>query len=52
MDKKYDIVYCKPCNAVKITEDDFKCLICGGTSEIIGFTHPVLQQMLRIENEG
>lgn len=50
MDKQYDIVYCKECNAVKITEDDKSCLICKGQSEVIGFEHKVVQDVLDIES--
>jgi hypothetical protein len=49
MNKEYEIVYCKECNAVKITEDDRSCLICNGTSEVIGFEHQVIQDILDVE---
>ena len=49
MDKQYEIVYCKQCNAVKITEDDKSCLICNGTSEVIGFEHKIVQDILDVE---
>jgi hypothetical protein len=49
MDKQYEIVYCKPCNAVKITEGDKSCLICNGTSEVIGFEHKIIQDILEVE---
>lgn len=49
MNKEYEIVYCKKCNAVKITESDRDCLICNGTSEVIGFEHKVIQEMLDVE---
>jgi hypothetical protein len=52
MDKEYEIVYCKECNAIKITDADRNCLICDGTSEVIGFQHQVIQTMLEVENEG
>ncbi len=52
MIKEYEIVYCKECNAVKITDSDKTCLICNGTSEIIGFEHKVIQDILEVENEG
>lgn len=49
MNKEYEVVYCKDCNAVKITEDDRSCLICNGTSEVIGFEHKVIQEIIEIE---
>lgn len=49
MNKEYDIVYCKDCNAVKITDSDKNCLICNGTSEVIGFEHKVIQNILETE---
>lgn len=49
MNKEYEIVYCKDCNAVKITEDDRSCLICNGISEVIGFEHQVIQDILDVE---
>jgi hypothetical protein len=49
MIKEYDIVYCKECNAVKITDSDKACLICNGTSEVIGFEHKVIQDILEVE---
>lgn len=49
MNKEYDIVYCKECNAVKITDSDKSCVICNGISEIIGFTHEVVQELLTTE---
>ena len=52
MIKEYDIVYCKECNAVKITDSDKACLICNGTSEVIGFTHEVIQNILEVEKEA
>jgi hypothetical protein len=52
MDKEYEIVYCKPCNTVKITDSDRNCLSCDGTSEVIGFEHQVIQEMLEVENNG
>lgn len=52
MDKQYEIVYCKECNAVKITEDDKSCLICDGPSEVIGFEHKVIQEIMGVENNG
>ena len=52
MNKEYNIVYCKPCNAIKITEEDATCLICNGPSEVIGFEHQVIQDILAVENEG
>lgn len=52
MINEYDIVYCKECNAVKITDSDKTCLICQGTSEVIGFTHEVIQDILEIERKG
>ena len=52
MIEEYDIVYCKPCNAVKITDSDKTCLICNGTSEVIGFTHEVIQDIVEVEKRG
>lgn len=55
MDKEYneyDVVYCNECNAIKITEDDRSCLICGNESEKIGFTSKPIQDILKIEREG
>lgn len=52
MDKEYEIVYCKPCNAVKITDSNRNCLSCDGTSEVIGFEHHVIQDILQIETKG
>jgi len=52
MIKEYDVVYCKPCNAIKITDSDKTCLNCNGTSEVIGFTHEVIQSILDIETKG
>ena len=52
MIKEYEIVYCKPCNAIKITDSDKTCLICNGTSEVIGFTHEVIQNILEVEKEA
>jgi hypothetical protein len=52
MIEEYDIVYCKPCNAVKITDSDKTCLNCNGTSEVIGFTHEVIQDILKVEEEA
>jgi hypothetical protein len=49
MNKEYEIVYCKECNAVKITDEDRNCLICNGTSEVIGFEHKVIQDILEVE---
>ena len=49
MNKEYEIVYCKECNAVKITEDDRSCLICGKESEKIGFEHKVWTDMIDYE---
>jgi hypothetical protein len=49
MDKEYQIVYCEPCNAVKITDSDRNCLVCDGTSEVIGFEHHVIQDILDVE---
>jgi hypothetical protein len=49
MDKEYEIVYCKPCNTVKITDSDRNCLSCDGTSEVIGFEHKVIQDILEVE---
>jgi UDP-N-acetylglucosamine enolpyruvyl transferase len=49
MNKEYEIVYCKECNAVKITDEDRNCLICNGTSELIGFEHKVIQDILEVE---
>ena len=47
--KEYEIVYCKECNAVKITDSDRNCLVCNGTSEVIGFEHKVIQEILDVE---
>jgi len=52
MDKEYDIVYCKDCNAVKITEQDKTCLVCGEQSIKIGFQHEVIKDILDIEKMG
>ena len=52
MDKEYEIVYCKECNALKITDSDRNCLVCDGTSEVIGFEHKVIQDILKIETKG
>ena len=52
MNKEYEIVYCKDCNAVKITDSDNNCLICNGTSEVIGFTHKVIEDILEVEREA
>ena len=52
MDKEYDIVYCKDCNAVKITDTDNTCLICGDQSIKIGFEHRVIQDLIERENNG
>lgn len=52
MIKEYEIVYCKECNAVKITDSDKNCLVCSGTSEVIGFTHEVIQEILKVEREA
>lgn len=49
MNKEYDIVYCKECNAVKITEDNKDCLICGKESEMIGFEHKVWTDLIEYE---
>ena len=49
---EYDVVYCNECNAIKITEDDRSCLICGNESEKIGFTSKPIQDILKIEKEG
>jgi hypothetical protein len=49
MNKEYEIVYCKECNAVKITDSDKACLICEGPSEVIGFEHKVIQDILDVE---
>ena len=49
MDKEYEIVYCKGCNAVKITDSDRNCLVCNGTSEVIGFEHQIIQDILDVE---
>lgn len=49
MNKEYEIVYCKECNAVKITDENRNCLICNGTSEVIGFEHKVIQDILEVE---
>jgi hypothetical protein len=49
MDKEYEIVYCKECNAVKITDSDRNCLVCNGISEVIGFEHQVIQDILEVE---
>lgn len=51
MIEEYDIVYCKDCNAVKITDNNKDCLICDKPSEIIGFEHKVIQDILRVEKE-
>ena len=51
MNKEYEGVYCKDCNTVKITEDDRSCLICKGTSEVIGFEHKVIQQLIEVEKQ-
>jgi heme oxygenase len=50
MDKEYEIVYCKECNAVKITDTDRNCLVCNEASEVIGFEHQVIQDILKVEN--
>ena len=50
--KEYEIVYCKECNAVKVTDTDRNCLICKGTSEVIGFEHQAIQDILEIEAKG
>ena len=52
MIKEYEIVYCKDCNAVKITDSNKDCLICDKPSEIIGFEHKVIQDILRVETEA
>jgi hypothetical protein len=52
MNKEYDIVYCKDCNEVKITQDDKTCLGCGNQSSVIGFKHDVIQDILDIETMG
>jgi hypothetical protein len=49
MNKEYEVVYCKECNAVKITDSDRDCLICNGISEVIGFEHKVIQDILDVE---
>ena len=52
MIKEYEIVYCKPCNAIKITDSDKTCLVCNGTSEVIGFTNEVIQEILDVERKA
>jgi hypothetical protein len=52
MNKEYDIVYCKDCNAVKITDGNRDCLVCSGESEVIGFEHKVIQDLLEVEAKG
>ena len=49
MIKEYEIVYCKDCNAVKITDENRDCLICQGESKVIGFEHKVIQDILDVE---
>lgn len=49
MNKEYEIVYCKECNAIKITDSDKNCLICHGISKVIGFEHKVVQSILDAE---
>lgn len=52
MNEEYDIVYCKGCNSVKITESDKSCLICGKESIKIGFEHRVIQDLLKVEENN
>jgi hypothetical protein len=52
MNKEYEVVYCKDCQSIKITDSDKTCLVCNGTSEVIGFTHEAIQNILKIEREA
>ena len=52
MIKEYEIVYCKECNEVKLTDSDWNCLSCNKPAEVIGFTHEVIQSILEVEIEA
>ena len=52
MNKEYEIVYCKECNEIKLTDSDWNCLGCNNPAEVIGFTHEVVQSILDVEAKG
>jgi len=52
MYKEYEIVYCKDCNEIKLTDSDWNCLGCNNPAEVIGFTHEVVQDILKAEQEA